>query len=67
MSRVLTSTEIREVCDLLIPIIRGEGPYSLDPRKHAENVIDHSKESARAVWRLITYEDYAGELLDAGI
>jgi len=63
MARVLTSSEIKEICDLLIPIIRGEGPYSLDQNKHAANVIDHSKGRACKIWRLITYEDYAGELL----
>jgi hypothetical protein len=63
MARVLTSAEIHEICDLLIPIIRGEGPYSLDQIKHAANVIDDNKRRARGIWRLIIYEDYAGELL----
>jgi hypothetical protein len=64
LTRVLSEGELREILNLLIPIIRGEGPYKIDQLKHAESVIDSNKDKARKVWRLLTYEDYDGEVVE---
>lgn len=63
MARVLSSSEIKEICDLLIPIIRDErSVHAIQNRDLLMTVASHGQR-ARAVWKLITYEDYAGELI----
>jgi hypothetical protein len=63
MARVLSSSEIKEICDLLIPIIRDErSVHALTASRVRMTVASHGQR-ARAVWKLITYEDYAGELI----
>jgi hypothetical protein len=46
MARVLGDSQVQELIDLLDPIIKKEGPYSLEPIKHATNVINASAERA---------------------
>jgi len=63
MARVLGDTEIREICDYLIPIIRDEGnTYANCDNYHVVVMKSHAR-AAKRIWKLITYEDYAGELL----
>jgi hypothetical protein len=64
MARVLGDSEIREICDLLIPIIRKEGPFKAGPLKFAWAVMDQSSDNAKEVWKLLLNVDYAEELIE---
>lgn len=63
MHRVLVDAEIREICDLLIPIIRQEGSHSRIYQERLEGNARVASVRAKAIWKLITYEEYAGELI----
>ena len=63
MTRVLCESELREILDLLIPIIRSEVSGKKVNVYSAPEALTRYSNRAKDVWKLLTYEDYAGELV----